>query len=95
MRTTVAIDDGLLKTAKQHAEAEQVTLGRLIETALRLYLARPEDRPRFGPPLPVFRGGGSLATGVDLTSNAALYESMYAEEDARTRAQLGAGGVAR
>jgi len=93
MRTTVAIDDGLLKTAKLRAEAERVTLGVLMEAALRLYLTQPDDRPQFGPPLPVFEGGGSLAPGVDLTSNAALYEVMYAEEDAHILAQLGARGA--
>jgi hypothetical protein len=48
MRTTVSIDDPLLENAKRHATERGVTLGGLIEDALRTYLAnadREADRP--------------------------------------------------
>jgi len=76
MRTTVAIDDGLLKTAKQHAEARKMTLGQVIEEGLRLYLARAEESAQFGPPLPVFDGGGGWRPDVDLTSNASMFDAL-------------------
>lgn len=48
MRTTVSIDTPLLENAKRHAADRGVTLGGLIEDALRVYLAnvdREVDRP--------------------------------------------------
>jgi hypothetical protein len=84
MRTTVAIDDGLLKTAKQHAEARKMTLGQVIEEGLRLYLARTEESAQFGPPLPVFTRGTGMAPGIDPTSNASMLDALDAldeEED--------------
>lgn len=48
MRTTVSIDDPLLENAKRQAAERGVTLGGLIEDALRAYLANAEreaDRP--------------------------------------------------
>jgi hypothetical protein len=48
MRTTVAIDDPLLDNAKRHASERGITLGALMEDALRSYFAavqRAEVRP--------------------------------------------------
>ena len=48
MRTTVSIDDPLLENAKRQASERGVTLGVVIEDALRVYLAnadREADRP--------------------------------------------------
>jgi hypothetical protein len=89
MRTTVNIDDGLLRTAKARAAAERVPLGTLLEEGLRLYLSRTDERREVGPPLPVHDGGG-FRPGVDLSTNAGLYEAMYAEEDARYAEEFGA-----
>jgi hypothetical protein len=72
MRTTVAIDDQLLKAAKTVAQRRGYTLGRLIEEALRRELARQGGvRP---PEVPVFRGGTGPRPGVDLRSNRAMVE---------------------
>ena len=87
MRTTISIDDGLLKTAKARADERGTTLGALVEDGLRQILMMIEEAPEVGPPLPVHHGGGFLP-GVDLTSNAALYDAMYAEEDARYAAEF-------
>lgn len=75
MRTTLAIDDVLLKIAKRRAAEQQLTLGQLVEEALRHELARDASRgPR--PEVPVFRGTGGLRPGVDITSNRAFVEVL-------------------
>jgi Ribbon-helix-helix protein, copG family len=80
MRTTVRLDDDLLREAKAHAAATERTLTQLIEDALRETLARraaATKRPRIE--LPVF-GGGGLQPGVNLDSNAALLDLMEGTE---------------
>lgn len=90
MRTTVNIHDGLLETVKRRAAEQGVTLGDVFEAALQRYLLVVDTSlvATAGPPLPVFRGGGGLAPGIDPSSNASLYEAMYAEEDAALAAQM-------
>ncbi len=75
MRTTVNVDDRLLASAKQRAGTLGLTLGELVERALRDELAR-EARPAAGPPVPVFAGGKGLRPGVDATSTRALLEAL-------------------
>lgn len=75
MRTTVAIDDHLLAAAKRRAHRLGLSLGQLVEEALRKELARPDQRPA-GPPLPVFRGGTGARPGIDVASNRALFEAL-------------------
>jgi hypothetical protein len=72
MRTTVAIDNHLLATAKAAARRRGYTLGRLIEEALRRELA--QNAAGSPPEVPVFRGGTGPRPGVDLRSNRALIE---------------------
>ncbi|HEX7900906.1 MAG TPA: type II toxin-antitoxin system VapB family antitoxin [Planctomycetota bacterium] len=77
MRTTLRLDDGLLKEAKRLALETGKTLGEVIEELLREALAR---RRQAGPllrpaPLPLFRGGG-LQPGVDLDDSAGLLDLM-------------------
>jgi len=77
MRTTVSIQDDLLRQVKEASLARNCTLGEVIEDALRLALsARPKAagaaRVR---PLKTFRGSG-LQPGVDLSSSAGLLEIM-------------------
>jgi hypothetical protein len=72
MRTTVAINDQLLATAKAAARRRGFTLGRLIEEALRRELA--QQAAVSAPEVPVFRGGTGPRPGVDLRSNRALIE---------------------
>ena len=75
MRTTIAIDDNLLQSAKRRARREGLTLGQLIEEALRRELShRGSASP--GPEIPVFRGGRGVRPGVDLSSNRALLEAL-------------------
>ena len=76
MRTTVRLDDALLRKAKAHAAARGLTLTRLIEDALREVLARREsDRPRRRVRLPT-AGGSGVQPGVDLENKSALLDLM-------------------
>jgi hypothetical protein len=86
MRTTVNIHDGLLETVKRRAQEEHRTLGDVIEEALRAYLTPSESRT--GPPLKVFDGPLGVRPGVDLSTNAGIYDAMYAEEDAEYAQQM-------
>ncbi len=76
MRTTVAIDDELLASARQRARSEGRTLGQVLEAALRRELARPQVAE--APAVPIFTGGTGPRPGLDLTSNRALHEALDA-----------------
>jgi hypothetical protein len=76
MRTTIRLDDDLLKEAKAAAARQGRTLTSLIEDGLRDQLARASaPRDRHAEPLPTFKGGG-LRPGVDLDDNAAVRELL-------------------
>ena len=75
MRTTLDIDDAVLKEAKQRAAEEGGALTRLIERALRAYLRAPAARARPFRLKLVTRRGRPVA-GVDLDDRDALYERM-------------------
>lgn len=77
MRTTIDINDTLLRAAKAHAARERKSLKEIFEQALRTFLAGPAPAP-YAPPIPKFRGQG-VQLGVDLTDNAALQDIMDAE----------------
>ena len=67
MRTTVRLDEGLLKQAKAEASRQGQTVTALIERGLRLVLATargPRRRARLV--LPVSRASGGVRPGVDL-----------------------------
>lgn len=69
MRTSVRLDDGLLKRARQEAKRRGVTLTSLIEQGLQLVLLR-------GIELPECHAGGGTLPGVDLNDSAALLDRM-------------------
>lgn len=76
MRTTIRIDEDLLKAAKQLAARRGTTLTAIIEDALRESLARQHDAQERKPvQLPTFSGNG-LLPGVDLDDSAALLDLM-------------------
>jgi hypothetical protein len=77
MRTTLDIDDAVLRAAKKRAADEGKTLTRVIEEALRALLGakvrtRAGARRRFRPLVK----SGRLIAGVDLADRDALYERM-------------------
>lgn len=75
MRTTISIDDDVIRVAKLRAAAEGKTLGEIVTEALRERVARRprRSRERYEP---VTFGEGGVAPGIDLTSNAAVRDAM-------------------
>ncbi|MCO4099295.1 MAG: ribbon-helix-helix domain-containing protein [Gemmatimonas sp.] len=77
MRTTIRLEDHLLREAKAHAARAGCSLNEFIEEAVRVaLLSGGTDQPTPPPPLPLYRGGRGLRAGVDLDNNAALLELM-------------------
>jgi hypothetical protein len=74
MRTTLSIDSELLERAKNRAGEQGRTLGSYVEEALRTSLAAEPAAPR-RVTLPS-SGGGGVLPGIDLYSNAALYDIL-------------------
>lgn len=74
MRTTVAIADELLASAKSEARHQGLTLGQYIEQALRNQLAGRADG--IPPAIPIRRGGSGLRPGVDASSYRTLLQAM-------------------
>ena len=77
MRTTIDVNDELLRAVKVYAAGERMTLKAAFERALRGLLAGPAADAE-APPIPVF-GGQGVQPGVDLTDSAALRDIMDAE----------------
>jgi hypothetical protein len=75
MKTTLDINDALLADAKSLAAQQRTTLTRLIEEGL---LLRLRSHSLGKPPkmkLPVYKGRGGLAPGIDPCSNKSLLEA--------------------
>ena len=75
MKTTLDIDDRVLREAKKRAADEGSTLTHLIETALRQYLNPPESSRRAFK-LRLLTKRGRLIPGVNLDDRDSLYERM-------------------
>jgi hypothetical protein len=79
MRTTLRIDDELLKEAKRIALESERTLSQVVEEALRETFARMKADPgKEKGKLPSFRGKG-LQPGItweDLNSNSRMLDIM-------------------
>lgn len=77
MRTTVRLDDALMRKAKREAARRGVTFTSLIERGLRLVLAQPVKRAvRRRICLPVCNAGGGVLPGVDIADSADLLDRM-------------------
>jgi hypothetical protein len=75
-RTTIRMDDHLLRQAKQLAARTGSTLTSIIESALREKLHPRRGIANTPPsPLPVFHGDG-LQPGVDLDDSSSLLDLM-------------------
>jgi hypothetical protein len=76
MRTTIRLDDDLLREAKRHAAATGRTLTAVIEDALRETLGRRRQRGA-RPRIKLKTVGGSgTRPGVDLDDSSALLDLM-------------------
>ncbi|MGH3683540.1 MAG: ribbon-helix-helix protein, CopG family [Pseudonocardiaceae bacterium] len=77
MRTTLRVDDELLRRAKSHAARQGRSLTSVFEEALRRLLAEPEQHEkRIRVELPVSAATGGVLPGVDLDDSAALLDVM-------------------
>jgi plasmid stability protein len=82
MRTTINLDEQLLKEAKMLAAATGRSLTDIVEEALRERLARRREyQKRERVPLVTF-GGGGIRPGVDLNDSAGLLEIMEQDDAA-------------
>lgn len=76
MRTTIRLNDRLLRQAKRKAAESGRTLTAVFEDALRESLARRRRHPKGRPiRLTTVTGTGTLS-GVDLDDNASLLDRM-------------------
>jgi len=82
VRTTVRLDEDLLRRAKRAALERGTTLTAVIEDALRRALSPEASRGRRAWSLPTFRGDG-LQPGIDLDDTSTLLDAMD-EHDARS-----------
>jgi len=77
MRTTVRLDEELLRQAKQEAARRGETLTSLIESGLRMVLAGTRSAvKRQRVKLPVSRSRGGTLPGIDLDDSASLLDRM-------------------
>jgi len=74
MRTTLAIDDDILRRLKQRAAAQGTTLQRVANDLLRQALERSPSRKRYKLKLSGWRA--SLQPGIDLLDRDSLWEAM-------------------
>lgn len=74
MRTTLDLDDRLVVAAKKRAAEAKTSLTRVIEDALRQYLAPPRTKRSFKFD-PVIKKG-KLRPGLDVADRDALYDRM-------------------
>ena len=72
MKTTLNIDEGVMKQLKQEAASRGCTMSELVETAIRSLLRSKKNRPILTP-LPTFKGGRER---VDVSNRNALYDVM-------------------
>jgi hypothetical protein len=88
VRTTIRLDDRLLRELKKHAAARGRTLTAVIEDAVRQFLARTvagDGSPKAPPPFQVITFKGQLRHGVDLDSSAGLLDLMEGTAARRRR----------
>ncbi|HEY7691634.1 MAG TPA: YlcI/YnfO family protein [Gaiellaceae bacterium] len=83
MRTTIRLDDELMRAAKQRAVETGRTLTAVIEDALRQALAQREGSAGRSPRLPMSRSAGTLLPGIDLDDSAALLDLMESTDAPR------------
>lgn len=76
MRTTLNLDDRLIKAARKQALTAGTTLTALIELALRELLAQRRQPPSAYKLQWVIHTGGGVQPGVDLDDRDSLFDRM-------------------
>lgn len=72
MKTTLNIDDRVMREVKAEAARRGTTMSEFVEAALRRMLEPEPHEPEL-PPLPTFHGGREL---VDVSDREALYRAF-------------------
>ena len=88
MRTTIRLDETLLRRAKSMAATSGRSLNDFIADAVRAAVTPRSSRPA-APEIPVL-AGGKLLPGVDLDDSAALLDLMDRPYPRETRARRAA-----
>ncbi len=83
MRTTVRIDDQLLREAKQYALEIGCTMTKLLEQSLKETLARSKRHSQNKSFSLTTVGGEGLQPGVDLDDSASLLDVMDESNDSK------------
>ena len=73
MKTTLTIDDQVMRRIKREAAKQNKTMSELVETALRMLLRASQPDPKPLDELPSFEGGKAC---VDINDRDALYQAM-------------------
>ena len=73
MKTTLVIDDGVMRRLKEEAARRRTTISDLVEAALRALLNHRPPGADGVPPLPAFDLGTAR---VDIADREALYQAM-------------------
>ena len=81
MKTTLNIDDAVMRRLKEEAARRETTMSALVEAGLRLILDAEPEKQGDLPPLPSWNAGREL---VDIADRDALYAVF--DEDDRTEA---------
>ena len=79
MKTTLNIDENVMRRLREEAARRGVTMSSLVEAGLRRVLAEPEPPSRRKnplPPLPTWRSGGFR---VDIANREELYRILDEE----------------
>jgi hypothetical protein len=88
MRTTLNLDDRLVKDVKARAVEQGRTFTSLVEEALRALIDERETPAAHRIELPTWAGGG-LLPGVDLDDHDGLRDVLEADDDAGYRSWAG------
>ena len=72
MKTTLVIDEGVMRRLKAEAARQDRTISELVEAALRMMLDRAKTRKSDLPPLPSFKSRAL----VNVSDREAVYQAM-------------------
>jgi hypothetical protein len=76
LRTTIRLDERLLKEAKKYAAPTGTTITAVIEDALRQKLGGSNERPERKPVRLPTTGGDGLQPGIHLDDSASLMDAI-------------------
>jgi hypothetical protein len=79
MKTTLEIDEGVMRALKARAARDGTTMSELVERALRTLLEERRVAPKDLPPLPTW----DLGPLVNVDSRAEWYDQLEEDGDVR------------